>query len=227
MCEDMDLRVNIVRLRNSQESRRAGTEEAETKVGDVGNGSCWGVGSLSGMWLRRILTNPDWHLLKWLQVQGTAWAGNTGSKASSEGLTWTPVVRCSWRTQDRGKHAGIHEEKKAGGGMGAGETRVSVRWQGSGWDIGAGSQLSGRNDWQRLGRPSTRLSEEPYSQARKWNWNFITWSKQELEKVRVWWLYRCLRHTSRQTEYQAYGSETVFPVLDSLCKRSTIGKITT
>lgn len=40
MCEDMDLRVNIVRLRNSQESRRAGTEEAETKVGDVGNGSC-------------------------------------------------------------------------------------------------------------------------------------------------------------------------------------------
>lgn len=31
MCKDMDLRVNIVHLRNSQEIRGAGGEEAENK----------------------------------------------------------------------------------------------------------------------------------------------------------------------------------------------------
>lgn len=78
------------------------------------------------MWPRSILTSPNWHLLKWLQVQCKAWAGNTGRAYLS------PSGKELLEDPDREKHAGIHEEKETGVGKGVCETGVSGKWQGSG-----------------------------------------------------------------------------------------------
>lgn len=40
MCKDMELRVNIVHLKNRQKIKRAGALQVGNKAGEVENGSC-------------------------------------------------------------------------------------------------------------------------------------------------------------------------------------------